>query len=62
MDFGFLMDKRHFQFGDYEIKPLPNIDDTLSEFFETAQVYDGWILPEFEQKQQGFPDKKSVQN
>src|SRR3990167_5215371 len=56
MDFGFLTDKKQFQFGNYEIKPLPNIDDTLSEFFKTAQAYDGWILPELEQKQQGFPE------
>lgn len=56
MDFGFLIEKKQFQFGDYVIKPLPDIDDTLGEFFETAQVYNGWILPALEQKQQGYPE------
>lgn len=56
MDFGFLIDKEQFQFCDCEIKPLSDIDDTLREFYDAAQVYNGWILPELEPKQQGFPE------
>lgn len=49
MKFGFLIDRQEVRCSDFSILILPNFEDTLQHFYETAKVSNGWVYgPEIE--------------
>jgi len=51
MKFGFLIDRQEVRCSDFSILTLPNFEDILQNFYETAKVSDGWVYcPEVEMK------------
>lgn len=49
MNFGFLIDKKEILCQDFRISPLPDIDETLTQFYDGINVSKGWIYgPEVE--------------
>ena len=43
MEFGFLIDKRSFEFDCFKIAPKDNFEDILHNFYENAEVSNGWF-------------------
>ncbi|MCP3932685.1 MAG: hypothetical protein GY705_26745 [Bacteroidetes bacterium] len=59
MKFGFLTDKREIDCEDFSIKPVTDFDETISQFYESAKVSNGWIYgPEVELKKNNREEKK----
>lgn len=59
LKFGFLTDKKEIICQDFKISPLPDIDDTLIEFYEKCNVSKGWIYgPEVELSKSFMEQKK----
>ena len=49
MKFGFLIDRQEVRCSDFSILILPNFEDKLKHFYETAKVSNGWVYgPEIE--------------
>ena len=62
MKFGFLTDRKEVQWSDFSILILPNFEDTLQRFYETAKVSNGWLYgPEVELKKSSIELKEFKQ-
>lgn len=59
MNFGFLIDKKEILCQDFRISPLPDINETLTTFYDGMNVSNGWIYgPEVELNKNLMEQKK----
>ena len=59
MNFGFLIDTKEILCQDFRISPLPDIDETLTKFYDGTNVSKGWIYgPEVELNKNSMEQKK----
>lgn len=60
MNFGFLIDKKEILCQDFRISPLPDIDDTLTTFYEEINVSEGWIYGPEVELSKSFIEQKNL--
>jgi len=58
MEFGFLIDKRSFEFDCFKIAPKDNFEDILHNFYENAEVSNGWFYGRKVNLQKNFQEKR----
>lgn len=58
MKFGFLMDRKEFECYGFSIKKMPNFDETIKSFYESALVSNGWIYGSSSLIRQSIEEKK----
>lgn len=57
MEFGFYLNKKRYLTDNIEIKPLWDIDESLSWFYNEARVCKGWLYPEDQSCDQNSQEK-----
>jgi hypothetical protein len=59
MEFGFLLNRRRFVVDNVEIRPLWDIEESISWFYREARVCNGWIYPPLQNASQNHREKNN---